>query len=265
MPAQLALAVPYDLGFEVRYAPPPLWSRGDDVFIGLEAKSSPGPDATREYDSLVTLFFMLATTGALSGAAIDPAKGRIRDRDAAVESAREVLFVLRGCRVDEAATILCANALSLAHQRFPIRRLRIGADPTLGSASAALAYQSQNIDPYPAIFSALPFPCDFDPDQDAPSVTIELAQPPDPRAQASIRDELLTWAAAAASGIYATVSALPVECTLAFDPADLRFAGNEVSLDVFSFRSHEAALRGLVNACAAIHASVAPIAAMAIA
>lgn len=252
------IEVPYELGFEVRYCSEALWSVGNDVFVGVELMAGVG-GAFDEYASLITTLLMLAGTGALAGSQIPPHLSTIGDAIDSPISGALLVFQLRGARTDELTTVVCANLLSLGNRRFPLRRVLIDRDRRFGGVAGCLVYREGLIDPYPDVYSPLPFRLEFDPDQHIPSLTIEFASPLDASERQSAEDHLLTWAAACASGVYAAPMSQPDDCYLSFNPDDLVVDGNELTLTIAKLRCDPAVLRGLVNACAALHAMVSPI------
>jgi hypothetical protein len=258
MPRTPDLSIPYDLGFKVDFAPAGIWSTGADVHVLVELANDVSDAAFQECDSLATTFFMLASTRALSGEHIDPHRSGIGDRELVSRGRRRLHYVFRRCVVDRASTILCANAFSLAHRKFPIQSIVIDSAPTFTGATSSLVLDSKATDPYPGMYTPLPFPCDFDPDQDSPLLTLELEEPPADEKKAE--DNILTWAAASAGGVYAAVLTPPSDCFMSIDPSDLEISDDDLTFAIGKFRCHEAALRGLVNACAALHPNVLRIA-----
>lgn len=252
------LSIPYDLGFDVAYPSRAHWSQGNNLVVRLQLFDEVCAGAADEYGALAVMFFSLANTGALCGREVSPELSGIDDCSEPEVLGSTLSIVFRGCHLDDRATVLCANAFSLGHDRYPISRLAFELD-AYPDHQEQLTYKPEDIDPYPECAISLPFEFFSDPAEDAISVFIEFGQSLDEGTRSDIETSILTWAAVCSSGIYASVTAPPQDSFLSFSPADLDFSDNSLSLFISQFHCHPAALRGLTNVLMKLHATTIPV------
>ncbi len=84
----------------------PLFSSGGDVDIVAGFVAPLAADAVPEVDGLVDAFWMLASTGGLSGGRIPPSESDIRGKSDVDVRENVLRWRLVGCRVDEPFTRL---------------------------------------------------------------------------------------------------------------------------------------------------------------
>jgi hypothetical protein len=247
-------ATPYDLPYKVRVQPPPLLSGGGVVALRVMPAKPADAAADADYAGVVTAFALLASTGALAGAAGLPAAGPALEWSRAAGRGLEWTFT--GCAFDERAAVLLAQMFLLCHPTHPLDSITL-TEP--GRPGDPLVFDPRLEDPYPAVWQPTPFPVALDPAVfDTATLRVRFARTPTPEEQAEIDAQIITWAVATAMGAYGIAPVPPVECSAKFEPG-VTFLGDELEFELLRLRSHRGALRGLVNVCTALHQTVLPI------
>src|SRR5262245_14523423 len=111
----VSLATPYVLPFRVAVQPPPLLAGGGVALLRVVPQAPPDADATADYESVVTAFGVLASTGALAGAASSPAAAGGFDWSGPRPSGGGLEWKFTYCTFDERAAVVLAQLFLLSH------------------------------------------------------------------------------------------------------------------------------------------------------
>ena len=256
MAATARIATPYDLPYRVAVQAPPLLSGGGAALLRVVPEGLPDADATADYDSVVTAFALLASTGALAGTAGPPSVAADFNWSGPRAGGGELGWEFANCTLDERAAVVLAQMFLLSHPARPIRSVTLAA---LGQSVAPLPHAPRLLDPYPSVWRPVPFPLTMDPDLfDSAALRVQFLRAPTPDEQAEIDGQILTWAVATAMGAYGIAPVRPGDCSAQFEPA-VTFIGDQMEFDLVRLRAHRASLHGFVNACIGLHQSVLPI------
>lgn len=244
----------YVLPFPVRLGRGRVLSAGGPVEVRGILRGPPrAPD--RALAALRT-FADLASTGALAGAGVLPAKSLlVFDPDGA--GMHPLHCVFPACAVDEAAAVVLTHLLLGCGDDYPLAGLSIAAPGT--EAGETLATNPDELSDYPARCRP-PFTVeDEEPDGDSFGITADFVAPLDEVAAARLRAELDRWFAAVTAGAYAVAPSSPSESYVETDDDAFVAFDSTAEWGFFNLRAATACLDGLVNLFAAFHDRVQPL------
>jgi hypothetical protein len=217
---------------------------------------SPDADAVKDYDSVVTAFALLASTGALTNFSDQTTTAIALDWNGPKFFNDMLEWEFSACTLQEQSAVVLAQMFLLSHQAHPLKTVSLAAS---GQITTLLPYDPKLEDPYPSVSQYVPFPLSIDPNIfDSATLRIQFARPPTPDEQAEIESQIVTWAVATAMGAYGIAPLMPNECSVQFEPTVV-FLGDELEFELARFRAHRASLYGLANVCIALHQSILPI------
>lgn len=256
----MQLRTRYSLPYEVIYDEGPLMSVGQDIRIRATLNAVATEQSVDAMDSLVLPFFLLGTSGALSGSRIAPWASTFADKEGPFASERLVEWTLRSCTVDERSITVLSQMLLSVYDSAPIARITFSSSrPSPG----ALRLEDNSLapDPYPAQYPEPGFPITGEPEL-MPEVVVRVMfeVPPSPEVQKAADAELFSWAPGLVSGAYGVAPVPPDECTASIDKTE--YAGCELTWHMSRVRAHPAALAGLVNVFASISRRIARVSEM---
>ncbi len=249
-----SIATAYQLPYRVRYLQPNPLSLGQPVTLKIQAKQE-SLEAVEDYASIVMMFQMLASTGALAGNFIPPVEAMEFTCTQLTDTSAE--WLLAGSRLDDRALVVLAQLLQRCHEEHPISEI------TFTSLSAGnmtrLRFDADIENPYPGINSAIPFSWVIDPDFYA-DATLHIAF------ERNLTEEegeaidawIMIWTIATMMGAYGIAPIPPESCGASF-PEEVIIFDDSLEMPFTQFRAHPASLDGLVNACVAIHELFVPI------
>jgi hypothetical protein len=245
----------YELRFEFLHTVSPPFSRGTPA--NLEVLPSGGlTDATvSDLDSLVTTFYMLASTGALGGDVVPPWESNIGHPDRPERGDTSVRWHFDSTHISQPAVAILAQLLDIASTK--IERATFASQR--GQDLIPLRSSPQTRDWYPRAWADFPFEFSIS-DEINKAATLAIIF----RRQLSIADrqpieiELLTWATATRIGAYGIAPVPPERCGLVSDQ-HVAFFDEALELSFRNITCHPAAFRGLANVCAAIARKLVPI------
>jgi hypothetical protein len=245
------IATRYALPYAAYHSPLPVMSLGQNVFITLSFSSEISAKGTNNAESLITAFFHLAVSGALSGATIAPWNSTAASVDFVGGAAVNATWRLSNIRADERSIPILAQLFLVTHSDFPITRIVIRGgleDQTL----VALPATNEDRGIYPAIFTKLAPRVGISPDlSDDVIVVAHFASDPTIEQKDAIRLKIENWIAASAIGCYPAPPHRPDFCSLEYDGA-LDFFETELQIGFRNFYCHREALYGLCNSLFAV-------------
>jgi hypothetical protein len=259
----MELSTPYSLPFEVLYQDGPIMSVGQDVSVKVAIRGVVTPEAVDAIDSLITPFFLLATSGAMAGATIRPWLSTIADKQGPFANSDTVEWILQSCTVDRKSIIVLAQMLLSAQDLHPLSRI------TISGAAGSFSLQrliagSRAADPYPTTYRDLDFPVIREQEIGSEVLVRALLQGRvSPEIRTAAEAELLSWAAGLLSGAYGVAPIRPDECTASID-IETQYVDSELTWPITRFMAHPAALDGLTNVFASISHRVVPVRQLAI-
>ncbi len=215
-------------------------------------------DAIPEVDGLVDSFWMLASTGGLSGERIPPSDSNIRGKSDVEVRENALHWRLTGCRVDERSLTCLLNLFEFCCSRRPLKQLNVfTASPPYGRPrridDVGLVYPGQWPSPLRVVVN--------EPIAETVTLRMQFATMPDADQIEEVESTLLAWSVAPAIGAFA---APDVEVERSSMTADLEVEvhGNELIWGIEKFRMHVAAVDSLVNCCIGVSDRVAPVTAV---
>ncbi|CDX29132.1 hypothetical protein MPLA_1360047 [Mesorhizobium sp. ORS 3359] len=240
------IATPYALPYAVYHSPLPVMGLGRNVFVTVSFAGEINADGTKNAESLVTAFFHLAVSGALSGAAIAPWDSTVSAVDFFGGAGWNATWKLSNICVDERSIAILSQLFLVTHSDFPVSMVTIkgGSDER-----AQIALPATNADQgiYPAIFTSKASRAEISPDlSDDIVVTAYFASDPTVAQREALRLKIEDWIAASAIGCYPAPPHRPDFCSLEYDGA-LDFFEAELQIGFRNFYCHREALYGLCN------------------
>src|SRR5215471_7546304 len=254
---QEGAATAYALPFRFLYTPWPHLSLGKPAVLDVVLKREPAEPATSNLDSLVTTFYMLASTGALSGDAVHPAESNVGHPSRPERDRSTLQWRFPSTNIAQAAIPILAQLLMLATSEVEIERAVLTCQGS--SAPIRLAENPALRDWYPAIWENLSFDLSLSGEIGKSAMLgITASRLLSEEDQQRIEVELLTWVTATQIGAYGVAPIAPDRCGI-FSDRHVTFLGSDLELSFFNIRCHPAAFRGLVNVCTKIAESIVPL------
>ncbi|TPI65663.1 hypothetical protein FJ420_14645 [Mesorhizobium sp. B3-1-3] len=240
------IATPYALPYAVYHSPLPVMSLGQNVFITVSFAGGINAEGTKNAESLITTFFHLAGSGALSGAAIAPWDSTVSGVDFFGGTGSNATWRLSNIRVDERSIPIISQLFLVTHSDFPIGMVTINGGPDERTL-IALPATNEDRGIYPAIFASQASRVEISPDLSDDIVVIaHFASDPTVAQREAIRLKIEDWIAASAIGCYPAPPHRPDFCSLEYDGA-LDFFEAELQIGFRNFYCHREALYGLCN------------------
>lgn len=195
-------------------------------------------------ESLVTGFFHLANSGALSGSDIDPSQSGALEIDRLNVAGNEASWIFRGVSIADKSDWSLAQIFRWTHENWPIQKVCIerygfGADVVMPAPAG---------DPYPQMFGpsisrlnvGIPLSATL-------SLEVLFSARPTPTKEKEIIRRVEDWIAASGMGFYPPPSWAPGDPTLQYD-RDAIIANGRLNLTLQRFLCYPGAARGLANA-----------------
>jgi hypothetical protein len=251
------LETPYALPYAVDCSDELVLSIGEDAVMSVSLIESADPVAVvDDIDALLTPFVLLAQSGALAGADIEPARSTIADKSPPIVTRRGAEWRFRSCRIDACSIVMINQMLMSVPAADSIARIVIAATDR-GSATFRLASGARARHQYPSVHEPLPFRLLR---TNEVLVTAQIIGDASLVGRGLIDAHLGLWSAGVVSGAYPIAPVVPDECTAEID--DVVWTGNEMSLHLSRFLAHPAAIDGLLNALVHINHRIARIGAV---
>jgi hypothetical protein len=165
------------------------------------------------------------------------------------------------CVLDERATHCLLCLLLALHQDISIERAILSVS---GKVARRVPFDSKLQDPYPGLWSRLPFGHEIEESESETRVLrAQFAGSLDNEQISAVHRELMRWGTAAEAGAYGVAPIDPRSCgCMPVNPPE-HYQG-ELTWPVEKCRFHYAALPALVAVCATIHHRIATIAELAV-
>jgi hypothetical protein len=245
------IATSYALPYAVYHSPLPVMGLGRDVFVTLSFSNKISVEGTKDAEALITAFFHLAGSGALSGATIAPWDSTASSVDFVGDTASNVIWKLSNIRVDERSIPILAQLFLITHSDFPITRITFSNGPT-DQTLVALPASDEDRGIYPNVFTKLASRVNISPDLSADIIVIaHFASDPTVAQKKAIRLKIEDWIAASAIGCYPAPPHRPDFCSLEYDGEPDFFEG-ELQIGFRNFYCHREALYGFCNSLFAV-------------
>jgi hypothetical protein len=247
----------YELPFPFLYTSFPELSRGGAATLEVLFKGGITDSDTSNVDSLVTAFYMLASTGALSGDAVPPWESNVAHPSRPEQTDMSLRWHFHSTNVSQPAATILAQLINIGAATSLIERVIFTVRN--GHGLAALRSDPRLRDWYPRTWIDLPYEFTIA-EETGKTAMLSVAF----RRQIAISErrpieiELLTWATATRIGSYG-IAPVPAErCGLVPDES-ATFFEDELEISFHDISCHPAAFRGLLNVCAAIDRKLVPI------
>ena len=254
-------AAPETFPFRVLLGPEPLFSTGGDVRLTASLADACDSAALQQVDGVVDAFWMIASSGGLSGHAIAPEHSQIAEKSDVTVQDRTLTWDLLGCRIDERALLNLLNVFRFIHGWTPLAAIDVGRPDTPARRTLALTHRAD--DYYPRMYEP-PFRVAVDqPIGASLSVVAHLVNMPTESQVEAIEEELLSWSVAPSIGAFA-VPGVDIQVTGMEPDHSIDVFDNEIQWSMHRVRLHPAAIDSLVNCCTAVSERVARIAAISI-
>jgi len=236
----------YVLPFRVVYSDGVL-SSGFPSYIHVRFADSLGVDAVVD---AVETFALLAASGALCGASIDPALSTFKLRRHAPTSPNELRWSIEQPLICDEALVVLAHLLYAAHATAQIDLAEVVHRST-NQEPLLLANDKQLASTYPPLCNALPFAIDVaEPEGGTCSFEVELAEPLETRHADWLNGMLETWARVVTLGGYAMAPVPPEEGYVEPDELITTYE-RTIEWSLFKLRADEASIDAIVNGFAA--------------
>ena len=248
----------YHFPFTVLHHPAPLFQGEYNVSLRAFPQHAVNQEMIDGLDALLMQFYMLASTGTLGGDTVAPWDSGVKNLIKPTIRGESIEWVLQGCDLDERAAVILAQLFLMTQDNYPLYKLVISKDGNMAGC-IPLAHDPDLLDPYPAIYPAIPFSSDIDKDAyDTRSLYIQFKRRLNSEEEKAIDVEILTWATSVAMGAYGVAPVSPDFCSIIPDES-IVFLGDELEWSMNKFRAHHSALNGLINLCGAIDHNIAAI------
>lgn len=260
----MSSTIAYSLPFSFSVPPAGSMGQGGDFALTVTFDSPPADSVVQVVAGVVTTWFLLGTTGAMSGARVLPTTDGLRDLQP-LATPRGLQWKLSGVALDDRAAHVLASLLLVAGEQIDDARIGSVWLVPFGSHTqcSPITVDGEAWDVYPPAARAA-FPCHLDAEpMEEVAVQLEFKQPLSEEQGEAVRNELLVWAAAVFGGAYGIAPSSPSECGCVVDD-EIEVVVDEVVLSLSQFRAHPGALDGLVSLCARIDATCAPLASVAV-
>jgi hypothetical protein len=254
----MTLFTGYSLPFSVLFEEGSLMSVGQDVRVRTSLSKEANPESVDTLDSMILPFFLLATSGALSGENIAPWDSTIKDKSNPIVGKSSVEWLLKSCKLDERSLVILSQMLLSIHNECAIHEVMFSRSDNPQDFQQLTVDQSAS-NPYPGIWRNLDFACNVSREL-GKDVTIHasFSETLLVEMQEEIDAELFSWVPGLVSGAYGVAPILPIECTGIPDD-EITFTGNELEWYINRVIAHHSAFSGLVNVFASISHQIAQI------
>jgi hypothetical protein len=247
----------YDLPFKVRYQPE-LAAGADEVRLRVVMEQAASVQAAGVFHARLLPFFLLASSGALSGEAIPPQTSTIGEWDEPRVHASVIEWTLRNVRVDLKAWAVLAQMLMVDHELHPIARIEIG-DPRRPDERVEIVSGKVLSNPYPRRYAGIDFEVEFEEELYKEfTVCVDFVRPLSDEEVERISGMFFDWAPALMTGAYGVAPAAPDFCVGMPEP-EVVVIDARLEWVIEGFVAHTAAIEGLINVVAAVSASVVPV------
>ncbi len=255
------LSTAYVLPFALEIPPDNPWDGHRSAELVVHTVSPVSSGSAQRMGTILQSFWLLAATGGLAGRAAAPWQSASPTPTIYVH-AQSVRFVFAPTLLDEHATSCLLALLLSVHEEIPLLGARIAVP---GSPLGPMPFQASMENPYPELWTPLPFQAEVDEDSEseARELRLQFEHPLTDEQASGVQDRLWAWGKAAEWGAFALPTLPPRDSScLASEPVE-HYEG-ELTWPITKCRFHRSALDSLVAVCGAIHHRVAKLAELAV-
>lgn len=247
----MKLFTAYELPYKVLFEAGALMSSKQDVRIRITLENKATQELVDLLDSMILPFYLLATSGALSGESISPWISTIYDKSSPVVKENIVEWLLKSCNLDERSLVVLTQMLLSVSKECGINEIMLFKKNNSNNINE-LVFDSRIGDPYPGVYKNLEFFTDID-EAMSPEITIYVTfeKAVLKEAQEKIEAEIFSYVPGLLSGAYGVAPMLPSTCVANIENKII-FNNNEIEWKIARFFAHPSALKGLVNTFASI-------------
>jgi hypothetical protein len=233
-------------------------SGGYDVHITVTLSNSLTKEVVKTLDAMFLPFFLLATSGAMSGNTISPWLSSIENKVNPSINEKSIEWVLTSCNLDESSLVILSQMLLSIQKECSIKEIKFSRQDG-SKTTRQLISNSKELDPYPGLWPEPTFKLDISSDISS-SILVQttFSNPPDKDSQENIEAELFSWAAGIVSGAYAVAPLAPDAC-LADPEDDVSFFDRFMEWNIDRFSAHPSAINGLINVFVSISENIAAL------
>ena len=253
------VSVAYDMRFEFKHSPKPIWGAGITTEIRITLKPGEEMQWHREQMMVKIMHFGalcgLGAFGIVPPVGFDPMNSVLQS---AKESDNQFQWRLKDWPATDDSLTVLASLLMGGDVASVIEKVEVSGNDQAANVTLA---QGETPKPslYPAAIHPLPFPCRIEESSDDQfKLELQFRNELTKDMRADIEEAILFWAVVTAHGAYGVAPVEPLKCGIQFSET-FEGDGFELHWQMWDFRAHPEALNGLINVIHTLHHQTAPV------